>query len=126
MKLTVSTLFTAYPVLVAIINEKRKMSVKGSYRLARMYSKLEPEFKIVNDQREALIKEFGSEAKDEDGKPTGGYEVKRDSDKWADFESAVNKLLADEIEVSVEPIPLEHLDNLVAHEFLALGDLVVE
>jgi len=144
MKLTVQKVFDATQVLAAIINEKRPLPTKGVYRLFRMHAKMFPEFTTINDQRTAKVLSYGhkqfvgphgavitaEEAELNKGAAglTAQDAVPEDKMEefmawWADFASA-------EIEVAVEPIPIEQLcidgqeSSISFAEFAVLGDLV--
>ena len=134
MKLKVSTLFGAFLALTAIINEKRQMSQKGKYRIARMHEKLAPDFKVISDQRDALVAEFGEdetvtvkvEGEPDQVNPTGRKLVKQDSPNWQAYLDAWSKVAEEEIDVDVQPIPFELIDNIEAHELITLGTLIAD
>jgi hypothetical protein len=124
MKLKAQTVYDATLIVAAIIREKRPLPVKGAYRLARLHAKLLPEFTVLNDKRDAMIRTHGDVA--EDGK---NYNVP--DDKMPDFVAEWTKIAEEEIEVDVEPIPLAQLDlgptvasSIHAAELIVLADLV--
>ncbi len=141
MKLTVQRVFEATQVLAAIINEKRPLPMKGVYRVARMHAKLFAEFGPINDQRTVKVMSYGHKRHTVNGIPVTVTEGDKFSDNvlmqdavpddkipefmawWADFASA-------EIEVAVEPIPLDQLcidgqeSSISFAEFAVLDNLV--
>lgn len=81
-----------------------KFSPKTSYRIAKIMSKLESEFKLIEDQRVALIKELGAPSES-----TGQYEI-TDPDTKAKFFTQFNELLdQNSIHFDYQPIPLDLL-----------------
>ncbi len=135
MKLTAQQVFIATPVIRAIIEQNRPMPQKGKYRLARMSAKLEPEFKPINDRREAMIiaYDYHPMVKTADGAMEPAPHFGVPEDKLAEFLPAWKEIGDEEIEVDVEPVPLAYLDfgdnangSISAAELVALGDLVRE
>jgi hypothetical protein len=144
-------------ILSQIIREDRPMPQKGKYRLARMHPKLNAEFMIINTRRDEMITAYNhhgmipnpennltDEAREAmvaaghlDKLPPKEIEDPQFSvpaDKLAEFQAAWKEIAESEIEVDVQPLPLDQivfpgdLDNgsITAHEFIILGDLVVE
>lgn len=113
MKLTVQQVMDVTLVISQILRDQngnprddgsvvpRPMPQKGRYRLTRMHTKLTPEFKTINEQRDELIKAY-------DHKEGENYAVP--VDKMAEFTEAWKKIADEEIEVDVEPIPFDQLD----------------
>lgn len=141
MKLTAGKVFAVFPVLTAIINEKRVLPMKGAYRVARMAAKLQAEYQIVAEKRDAIIlaydhKAFPAGITDEVAarvKPAPEKVPTVPPDKVEDFAAKVGELFETEIEVEVQPIPLSQLDlgdgqpsQITAAELVALGELVVD
>lgn len=139
MKLKVQTVMDATLLITQIINERRPMPQKGKYRLARMHAKLVPEFQLINAQRDAMIKAYGTHqmksVKDADGLEsfveTEDFVVP--ADKMPEFIEAWKKIGDEEIELDIEPIPLAQLDlgngadgAIEASELITLGELVKE
>lgn len=131
MKLKASEVFAAYLTLNAIVSEKRALPQAGKFLIGRAFRQLRPDFTEISEERDALIAEFGEDemAESPDGAaPTGKKLVKPNSPNAAKF-AAAWKVIADrELEVAVEPVPLDTLGSegtIEAHEFDALGDLVV-
>lgn len=153
MKIKVQHLLDATLVIAGILRDQngvpradgsvfpRPMPQKGKYRLQRIHAKLMPEFKLVNDQKDALITPYGvhqrvmvpteNEDKSITLTETDGENFIVPPDKMEEFTEAWSKITEDEIDVDVEPIPFEHLDmgNAVdgcisPAEFEALGDLI--
>ena len=122
MRLKVQQVFEATQVLAAIINEKRPLPTKGVYRVTRLHAKLFPEFNTVNEQRTAKIVSY--DHKNEDDQPAVP------DDKMPEFVAWWNEIAGEEIEVGIEPIPLDQLcidgqeASISFAEFAVLGDLV--
>ena len=141
MKLTLQRVFEATQALAAIINENRPLPSKGKYRVARMHAKLFPEFTTLNDRRTAMIMAYGHKQKItlpgpktlDDPFGQKGIEAEQDAvpdDKLPEFLAAWAELAREEIEVNIEPIPIDQLcidghEGVVTFaEFAALGELV--
>lgn len=123
MKMTLQQVFDATPVLTTIINEKRPLPLKGSYRVMRMHAKLKPEYEPIAAKYDALLAEHAAAKEGEPGKYTVTPE----------FVAAWSEFTKDEIEVDVEPMPLACLDlgdavagSVSASELIVLGNLVTE
>lgn len=97
-----------------------KMPMKTAYWFARLISKAEREAQIVEDRRQALVKELGVE--------TGGnFTVAKD--RLEEFMTRFGELLAVEIELDkVEPIAIEALSgiNISPENLLALMPFLKE
>ncbi len=145
MNLKVQHIMDAFPVIVGIINSGRPLPQKGAYRLARLHAKLQPEFKVANDQREGLIKAYDHHpmvaapkplAEEFDGKapemvPAEHFAVP--ADKMDEFTAAWSVIAGEDVEVDVQPIPLAQVDAgddkaacISASELVILGSLVAE
>jgi hypothetical protein len=156
VKMKVQQLMDATMILNEIIKQQRPMPQKGKYRLARMHAKLWPEFKTINDQRDAMIKAYDCKEMVENPeykkafKPTaenpmphegnvtnlparmiesGNYIVP--PEHLEDFNKQWLDMGSQEIEVDVEPMPIDQFDMgdrvdgaLEANELVILGDLV--
>lgn len=132
MKLKVQQVFDAAMAVAQIMREARQMPQKGKYRLSRLHAKLLPEFTMIAEQRDALIKTYGVPVESNGvEQPPGTFTVP--PEKMAEFIEAWKKIAEEEIEVEVEPIPLSALDlgaatngSIEASELAALGELVSE
>ena len=137
MKLKIGHVFAAAETVTRIINENRSLPQKGSYRLARLYSKLKPEYDLIVARRNAMIEAYGhkemwpaiptpNEIMVVGAEPlmveAPNFSVPMD--KMPEFSKAWAEVTAEEIEVAVEPIPLDQLDNISAAELIVLDDLV--
>ena len=122
MRLKVQQVFDATQTLAAIINEKRPLPQKGIYRVARMHRKLFTEFETINNERTAKITAY-------DHKNDAG-DLAVPDDKMPEFVAWWNEMAGEEIEVDVEPIPIDQLcipgteGSITFAEFTILGDLV--
>lgn len=137
MKIKVQDVYNATLILSAIIREKRPLPTKGAYRVARMHSKLLPEFNVANDKRDELIKAY--DYKPKIAGPDGETMLEAENfsvpdDKLPEFLKAWREIADVEITIAdLEPIPLAQLDlgdgiasSIHAGELLDLGDLVTD
>ena len=135
LKLKVDHVYQATQTVIAIINENRAMPQKASYRLARLYAKLKPEFDLIAARRDAMIEAYNHKALDPiqvEGEPpryAENYSVP--PDKIGEWKKAWTDMGDEEIDIEVDPLPLEQFDRgdaapsvLTAGELIALGDLV--
>lgn len=141
MKLRVDHVYKAAPVITQIINENRPLPQKANYRLARMFAKLKPEHELIEARRNAMIAAYDHKALVIKGKvverteenlqnPEASMQPAVPTDKMPEFNAAWAEVANEEIEVAVEPIPLDQLDNgggigvISAGELFILDDLV--
>lgn len=149
MKIKLQTLMDATIVLKSIIDERRPLPQKGKYRVARMHAKLLPDFTIINQQRDDMIKAYNYPqmmrvpmteeeiAAVPEGEVCNGFKLVDTGEftvppsEMAEFTKKMEELLGQEIEVDVEPIPLEQLDlgdnvdgSIDAIEIIAMKELV--
>lgn len=136
MKLKAQHVFDATLVVSQIIRENRPMPQRGKYRLARLHAKLLPEFTTLNERRDAMIAAY--DHREVMPGPVEGELVPAPNlsvplDKMPEFTAAWNEIGNEEIDVAVEPIPLDQLDlgvsadgSILASEMVTLGDLVAE
>lgn len=132
MLLKIGHVFQAAETVTAIINSNRPLPGKGAYRLSRLYGKLKTEYDLIVARRNSMIATYGHKemltAKD----MATGEDVQTEAqnfsvpmDRMTEFTAAWAEVCAEEIEVSVEPIPLSQLgDVITAGEYVVLGDLV--
>lgn len=141
MKLKVQQIFEATQVLATIINQKRALPTKGVYRVTRMHAKLFPEFTLINDQRTAKIASYdhkafalpnGTLVPAEEAAAMGLVEQNVvPPEKMGEYVEWWSEMATDEVEVNIDPIPIEQLcidgaeSNITYAEFAVLGDLVV-
>jgi len=136
MKVKVGIILQAQSVLKKIIEEKRPLPTKGKYRIVRLFETLTKEADIIEGQRVVLIKQFGIVNSDNSWQ-VEARNVERFQAEW-------NKILEDEIDVNIQPIPLSYLeapaqveivgddgirkmiDPISLDELLFLGPLVME
>lgn len=143
MKLKVQQVFDVTRVLAVIVSENRPLPQKGRYRVARLHAKLLPEFNTINDQRSAKIATYDHKAPVLNGVvvqvaegtllPDGAtLQAAVPDDKMPEFRAWWAELASVEIDVDVEPIPLDQLcidgqeGTISLAEFGVLGDLVAE
>lgn len=125
MKLKAQQVFDATLCLAAVIRENRPMPQKGAYRLARLHSKLLPEFNVLSEKRDQLISSY--DWKNDDGV------LAVPPEKETEFFARWKEIAEEELEVAVEPVPLAQLDlgdavagSVTAAELIVLGDLVAD
>lgn len=130
MKVKAQTIFDALPVITAIIDQRRPMPQAGKYRLARMHAKLLPEWKVLNDQRNELVKTHGApkkihkpievgetipllegETAEEATKRRMGEMIDSDdfevpAEKMPAFMADLEKVMVEEIDITVNAIPI--------------------
>lgn len=141
MRLKLQHVFMATQVLWNIINEKRPLPQKGVYRVTLMHRKLSPTFETLNEQRTAKIASYGYLAWVVNGAVVSEEEAKTAAnasqqpavpdDKMPEFVEWWRALVeGEEVEVNVEPIPIDQLcitgteGSISFAEFSVLGDLV--
>lgn len=158
IKLKVQQLMDATIIISQIIRENRPLPQKGKYRLARMHPVLNKEFLIVDAQRNEMINAYNYHAPI----PNPAYKVEAETlavasgngesnvtplvpkfipspefsvpeDKLQEFLAAWNEIAQQELEVDVQPIPLEQLclpanvdGSISGHELIVLGDIIAE
>lgn len=132
MKITADRVLVALPILDKIIAEKRPLTIKGAYRVARMHAKLLPEFRLIEERRDALITAYDYKGVP-DGAPADSEPVPMvPPDKVAEFVASWNQVALEEIEFDLLPIPLAYLgpadaeSPISAAEMLMLGELLVD
>ncbi len=136
MKLKAGHVFGATLVVAQIIREKRPLPPKAAYRLARLHTKLEPEFKTLTARRDEMITAYDTHVVVKQKDPETGEESDVQTpdfcvpdDKLPEFTAAWGEIGSEEIEVGVEPMPIDCFGDtamITAQEFIALGDLVTE
>lgn len=143
MKIKLGLVLQASETVTTIINQNRALSQKGAYRIARMYAKLKPEYDLIAARRNAMIEAYGHHAmvpppktkEDPLGQgafvPAEGFSVPLD--KMPEFVKAWADVAAEEIEIEIEPLPLDQLCPagseiavVSAAELIALDSLVRE
>lgn len=143
MKLKAQHVMDATLTVAQIIRDNRPMPQKGKYRLARLHAKLLPEFNTLSARRDEMITAYDHHEmvpppptmKDPLGQgpcvPTEQFSVPLD--KMPEFTAAWSEIGNQEIEVDVEPVPLDCLDlgdntdgAISGLELATLGDLVTE
>lgn len=139
MKMTVEKMMLATEMLATIMRERRPMPLKGKYRIARMHAKMFPEYETASAQRDEMIKSYNNPRKIENVDPVtlvvteavSQTEFQVPEDRIDEFTANWKAIADGEIEIDIEPIPLDQLDlgnnvdgSIHANELLILGDLV--
>lgn len=144
MKLKVQHVMDATLIVTQIINRAAPMPQRGKYLLARMHTKLMPEFKTIDARRDEMIKAYNNPqqrpvpgAVVEAGEPVPMEDVPGEwqvpLEHMPEFTAAWKEIGAEEIEVDIQPIPLIALSlpngsdgAIESSELITLGDLVVD
>lgn len=142
MKLKVQHIMDAVVLISQIIREERPMPQKGKYRLARMHSKLLPEFNVIDKRRNDMIKAYnhhpmvsaGPSAEDPLGeKMVESTEFSVPEDKIEEFMKEWNEIAETEIDIDVVPMPIDQFDlgdkfdgSLQGNDIIVLGSLITE
>ena len=137
MKLKIGHVYQAAEMIAAIINDNRSMPQKGSYRLARLFAKLKPEYDLIAARRNAMIEAYDYKELIDDPNPQNVALIEAPNfsvplDKMPEFTKAWAEVANEEIDVDVAPIPLAYLDRgdgssvITAAELIILDDLVTE
>jgi hypothetical protein len=120
MKTTKLTLGEIYTLNLELFgNEKNKgllsqpLTLKVKYWLQRLADKLKSEVATIDEIRNGLIKELGTE---EDGQ----VQIKTDSPNFVKFQEQYMELLNEEKEISHAIFTLEQFENLEAAEYYAI------
>lgn len=134
MKFTGRQLYDAVVTLAGIINRPRNLPQTAKYRISRLHSSLEPEYKLLEAERVKLVEELGEQTFADEAKtqPMGWTipDTIPPSAKMVEYRMRWNTILNEEIDVNVQPITLTTLGDapggIEADEFIRLGELVTE
>lgn len=139
MKLTAQNVFGATVVLASIIKEQRSMPQRGKYLVARLHTKLLPEYNVLEGRRNAIVQELGDPVMKTEELADGTISITPVEGQWQvpmhrmpEFTKAWEAIGAEELEVDVQPLPLSALSlptgdgAIEAHELVILGDLITE
>lgn len=144
MKLKVDQVFEAMVTLTQIIRDKRKLPLRGSYHLARLHAKLQPDFEVISAKRDEVIKSFGVHNKIRDPRidpleypaavpMVDGPDFIVPPELQGEFVAKWKVIGDEEIEIDVQPVSLDSLDlgptipgELTAIELCLLGELIKE
>lgn len=140
MKLKVQQVMDSMLVVTNIINRQCSMPQRGKYLLARMHTKLLPEFKVMDARRDELIQAYNTpQTRTETGDDGHPIQVSVEGlwqvppEKMPEFTAAWKEIGDEEIDVDIQPLPLRAIsmpdgsDGMIeASELITLGDLVVD
>lgn len=126
MRLTGGRVFEASEVLRGALRDRRDERVHlptvAAFRVALLIRQLEPEYLALQASRAQLLQQLGTE----DAARPGFWNVLPEN--LEEFNRQWTALLAQELEVTCQPIPLASLGDGLSyfsvHELLLLGDLV--
>ncbi len=79
---------------------EQKFPVMVSYKIAKLVSILNEQFKVIEEVRTGLIKKYG--AQDERGQTL----VKQEGENWTKFVGEFNELMSQEVEVKFDKVKL--------------------
>lgn len=119
MEVKAEKVWLALPVVVTILNEKRKLPHKAGYRIGRLYDQLKPEYDRLHAKYLELLKAHGTPVPD---KPEEFRITEQFVAEW-------NAVAEEQIEVTAQPLKLEHLgdsDAILPAELMALGPFLSE
>lgn len=119
MKVTADQLYKAFGVVHAVLEEKRTLPHKASYRFGRLFDHLAKEADRLNAKRNELITAHGA-TQESPSVP---------EDRIEEFTKAWMEVISEEIEVSAQPVPLASLGDgeaIKPHEFFLLGPFISE
>ena len=102
---------TLHPHISAVI-EAKGLPVKIAYELSKIGRHLVSELSLYASARIAMIKEFGEEVKDADGKGTGTWNVV-DPEKATLFHAKHAELVEIETTVEVNPVKVSEFGDRV-------------
>ena len=116
-KLTLGEIYTLNLELFGNENNKgllsQPLSLKLKYWLQRLADKLKSEVATIDEVRNGLIKELGTE---EDGQ----VQIKVDSPNFVKFQEQYTELLNEEKEITHAVFTLDQFENLEAAEYYAV------
>lgn len=142
MELTAQQVFDATPVLATIINERRPLPIKGSYRLTRLHAKLIGDFNLISARRDEIITAYGhremvpgpltvEDPFRQKLVPAANFSVP--PDMVEDFAAKWSEIATEVLDIDVQPCPIDMLNlgddregSITALELIALGPLVTE
>ncbi len=108
MKLTNGDIYAAREPLQHLMEEK--LPVKVAYGLAKLGSKLNEQFQVIEQVRNGLIQTYGAEDPDNPQQ----WKVEPIGEKGQKFTEEINELFAQEVEVVVEQVTLPEMVDGVA------------
>jgi len=120
MKITVRELYEMYEAIQALA--PKGMPVAGAFKVARLARQLRPEYTLYEQQRGALVVQYGHPVA---GQP-GSYHIPRE--RLAEFQADLEALMSLEIELPLQALNLNDFADLqiAPAVLLGLGDLLVE
>lgn len=124
MKIKLSELYFARETLKKLFSEA--VSVKLAYRLSRISKKVNAEMKLVEEQRNELVKKYADEQSEEDKKKNVPISVS--PSKFDEFRKEFDELLDEEIDIDTYPVELDLLSEfkLSANDMSAIEKFVTE
>lgn len=102
MKISLGALSAATPSLKKLLNSDLPIAV--AFSLSKLVKTIESEMTTHEEQRQALVKKFGTE----DGE--GNIAVKPES--YTDFFAAIGELNAVEVELNFTPVSVQKLEGV--------------
>ena len=111
--ITVGQALNMKPVLEAL-SQLRGMQPAVAYRLARFLVKLQPEFAAFETARQSLVQQLGVEAPLPEGAPQNAKNYTVSDHNMAEFNSQVQAMMGETIEMPKNFTPLTQADIAVA------------
>lgn len=105
IKIKLGELVGAEPVLSELVKEK--LPFKTSYHIARLLKKANDDLKLFGERRNELVQKYGLV-----DVANGGFSIKPGSPNWAAFEEAINEVVAVEITIDADTLPIEAMGDL--------------
>lgn len=84
--------------------KKELSNIKASYWIGRNAKRIESEFKVLNEKRITLVKQFGTE-----NKKTKNYDIP--DDKLEEFNTKFKELLNIEVEVDIKTVLIDDIKD---------------
>ena len=117
MKLKAEQIFHLQNPLAFLTSPDVKLPIQARMRLASFREQITPFLKAIDNERVALIKEFGTE--DESGNPSVSPQVDgKENPKWAEFAEQFVALMGVELDVHIDPLPSAMFAHVELNELL--------
>ncbi len=117
MKLTVDDVLAAHVAISGVLQTQFKLGEfpeKLFYRLSKIDRKLSREVDDYERTRVAMVKHFAGDVPE-------GQPVNVPDDKIPDFLAKIDEVLAEEIELDIQPVPRDLFDGIVHSGTVWLG-----
>jgi len=102
MKLTIAEIYNSKDSLIELA--KLKMPVKVSLAVAKLVKKLDEHYVPAKEVENGLITQYGKAV--EEGVNKGQVSIQPGDENWAAFATEYSELMAQTVEIVMQPIPL--------------------